>query len=550
MSHHDDEANPLDPMKDSPFHEGEARVQERLGVREQIEPWARRVVRPYLPDQHRDFYAQLPFLVVAARDAQDRPWASLLVGEPGFASSPDPGQLRIDALPAEGDALATALHQASDIGLLGIELATRRRNRVNGSLLDRDTLGFTLAVGQAFGNCPQHITERETRRLPRPATLPPARVSKELSPQQIDWITRADTLFIATGHRGEGARAAFGMDASHRGGPAGFVSVSGTHHLGFPDYPGNNHFNTLGNLELDPRAGFVFVDFETGSLLQLTGEARLEGTGERRIEFEIQQVVEQPFVLPLRFARESGRDRVYRIASKRPESTDVTSFELVPEDGGPTPSFRPGQHLPVSIGLDDPEQPAKRTYSLSGNAAAEVLRISVKREPHGAASNRLHDHLEAGDTLHAGLPAGEFVLPDAPERPVVLASAGVGITPMVAMAHALAKSRQIPAWFVHGARDGAHHPFRSELETLVAGAENLRSHVRFSRPRDEDRPKDGYDSTGRVDLALLEKLVPGLGADFYLCGPLGFLESLVAELEAAGVPAEQIHFESFGPTGA
>ncbi|MCZ6784180.1 MAG: pyridoxamine 5'-phosphate oxidase family protein, partial [Proteobacteria bacterium] len=116
----------------SPFHEGEQLVQTRLGVRDEIEPWARKVVRPFLTEQHREFYAELPFLVAAARDGRGRPWVTLLAGEPGFARSDDPTTLTIAALPAAGDALADAMTEGSDIGFLGIELAERRRNRVNG----------------------------------------------------------------------------------------------------------------------------------------------------------------------------------------------------------------------------------------------------------------------------------------------------------------------------------------------------------------------------------------------------------------------------------
>jgi hypothetical protein len=536
-------------MSVSPFHEGESRIQERFGVRDEIEPWARRVVRPYLPDQHRDFYAQLPFLVAAARDRRDRPWVTLLVGDPNFASSPGPETLRIDALPCPGDALAAALTEGADVGFLGIELETRRRNRVNGTIATRDRHGFDVTVGQAFGNCPQHITVRETQRVPRTASPPPARITAALTQEQIGWIERADTFFIATGHRGEGDSATYGMDASHRGGPAGFVRVQGSNRISWDDYPGNNHFNTLGNLELDPGAGLLFVDFESGSLLQLTGEAYLEGTTERQIHFDIHSVVEQAAVLPLRWSLEARRDRVYRVASKQPESTGITSFELVPEDGEAVPGFRAGQHLPVTIGGDSDPEPLNRTYSLSGRPGAGRLRISVKREPHGAASRRLHDQFEVGDRIVASRPAGEFVLPQTPERPIVLVSAGVGVTPMVAMAHALIRQPKVPVWYVHGARDGAHHPFRDEIRQLAALAPHIGVHTRFSRPRDED-PADAYDSRGRVDIELLEKLVPGLGADFYLCGPIAMLDQLTASLESAGVPADRVHFESFGPTGS
>ena len=147
----------------SPFHAGEQAVQDRVGVRDAIEPWARRVVRSFLLDEHRAFYAALPFLVVAARDGGGRPWVTLLTGPPGFASAPDARSLAIGARPATGDALEGSLTDGTDVGILGIELATRRRNRVNGRIAaDRDG-ALTLTVDQAFGNCPQYIRERAWR---------------------------------------------------------------------------------------------------------------------------------------------------------------------------------------------------------------------------------------------------------------------------------------------------------------------------------------------------------------------------------------------------
>lgn len=141
-------------------------MQERLGVRERLEPWAKKVIRPYMPDQHRDFFAALPFVVIGARDAQDRPWATLLTGSPGFVRSPDATSLNIDAWPSHGDALAGSLEQDSDIGLLGIEPHTARRNRMNGRIVEAHAEGFTLGVSQSFGNCAQYIRARNWRWAP------------------------------------------------------------------------------------------------------------------------------------------------------------------------------------------------------------------------------------------------------------------------------------------------------------------------------------------------------------------------------------------------
>jgi predicted pyridoxine 5'-phosphate oxidase superfamily flavin-nucleotide-binding protein len=239
----------------SPFHAGEQTIQERLGVRD-IEAWARRVVRTYLPEEHRAFYSALPFLVAAARDASGRPWATLLVGPEGFVSSPEPRSLVIDAKPVPGDALEGALGEGADLGLLGIEFATRRRNRLNGRVAADVSGALVCSVDQSFGNCPAYIREREWRRVEDEPPRAHVR-GRRLTSRQRAWISEAYTLFIASGYRGDGESATFGMDASHRGGDPGFVRVDGDTRLVFPDYAGNNHFNTTGNLVLDPRCLFV-----------------------------------------------------------------------------------------------------------------------------------------------------------------------------------------------------------------------------------------------------------------------------------------------------
>ncbi len=543
-------------VESSPFHGGEQMVQTRLGVREQIEPWARRVVRPYLPEEHRDFYRRLPFIVVAARDADDRPWATLLAGDRGFISSPHPGTLRIGASPAAGDALDDALSAGADVGVLGIELDSRRRNRVNGRVGARESDAVVLSVQQAFGNCPQYITERTWRSADSAEPRATALRSRRLSAPQRELIERADTFFIASGYRGgDDGDATFGMDASHRGGAPGFVRVDGDRRLVFPDYAGNNHYNTIGNLVMDPRVGLVFVDFESGDLLQLTGRAEIDwGSAEvdevpgarRLIAIEIEEVVEVSGGLPVRWSTAGESVRTLRLVARQRESADVTSFYFEARDGGPLPQHAAGQYLPIEVAIPGHES-AVRTYTLSGAPGASTYRISVKRDPSGAVSRYLHDHLGEGDFLSSRAPRGDFVLHESGTRPVVLVSAGVGVTPMVSMLHELVSSRDPRAvWFVHGARDGDHHPLRREVETLALSP-NVRVHVAYSAPRSSDIEGADFDQSGRIDGAMIERLVPELDADFYLCGPRGFMADLQRELESRGVAAENIYSESFGP---
>lgn len=539
----------------SPFHEGEQAVQRRLGVREDIEPWASRVVRPFLPEQHRDFYGTLPFLVVAARDGKGRPWATLLSGAPGFVRSPDARQLVVGARPVPGDALEKAFVAGTRLGLLGIELATRRRNRVNGRIVEAGALGFDLAVDQAFGNCPQYIHPRAWHPVAPPEPRP-ARRATRLTPSLRRWIESSDTFFIATGTRGDGASAAHGMDASHRGGEPGFVQLEDEGHLVFPDYAGNNHFNTIGNLLLDPQAGLLFVDFVRGSLLQLTGRVTVDWDspavachpGARRLlHFALDEAVVLERTLPLRWSEPEEGARQMRVRRKVRESADVVSLLLETPDGADLPGFTPGQHLPIELDVRGEHERVRRTYSLSGPPASDHYRISVKREPRGVASRHLHDEVGERDLIDVRAPAGHFVL-EAGERPVVLLSAGVGVTPMVGMLHALAGSGDArPVHFVHVARDGRHHAFAREIRRLAGARPGIRVHVSYSRPRPEDRPGHDFDAAGRLDGARVAAWVPDLDADFYLCGPIGFMTALQDDLERRGVAAGRIHSERFGP---
>jgi ferredoxin-NADP reductase/predicted pyridoxine 5'-phosphate oxidase superfamily flavin-nucleotide-binding protein len=548
-----------DRTSSSPFHEGERMVQARLGVGA-IEEWARQVIRPYLPEQHRAFHTAQPFLIAAARDGDGRPWATVLSGPEGFITSPDPRALTINARPPAGDPLEVTIGPGADIGLLGIELASRRRNRVNGTIRGSQGDGsgvMIFDVGQSFGNCPQYITPRRWRRIDDHHPGKPG-TSSLLTAAQREWIAGADTFFIASGHRGTGDAAGFGMDASHRGGEPGFVTVMNETQLIFPDYAGNNHYNTIGNLVVDPRVGLLFVDFRSGSMLQLTGRARIDWDSEavagtpgahRLVTVDIEAIVELQDALPLRWETEAEAVRTLRVVEKITESADVTSFILEARDQGELPSFRAGQHLPIEITEVEQPAPIRRTYSLSGPPSVAQYRISVKRDPRGLASKYLHDRIEVGDFINAGKPAGDFVIPDE-TSPMVLISAGVGITPMVTMLHDLAsKKNNRDILFLHGAIDGDHLPLAAEIQRVAQGSKGIRVHTALSRPSKKDRIDGEERSMGRINGALLRRLGVDTNAHYMICGPLGFMASLQSELLSLGVPENHIHIETFGPTG-
>lgn len=286
----------------SPWHAGEIALQSTLGAVERMDEIGRKVIRDYMPDQHRDFFAQLPFAVFGTVDAEGRPWATLRAGEAGFMHSPHPQRLRLSLPAAADDPAQEGLRDGAAVGMLGIELHTRRRNRLNGRLhaLGGDT--FEIAVAESFGNCPKYIHLRDYRfeRMPGEASgMPPQRLPR-LDALAGQLIGRAGTFFVAT-YSGSGEE--MRVDVSHRGGPPGFVQISSDGALLVPDYEGNRFFATLGNILLNGRAGLVFPDFDSGGLLQMSGTARLVlDNGERHWEFKPIELVWREDALPLRWA--------------------------------------------------------------------------------------------------------------------------------------------------------------------------------------------------------------------------------------------------------
>ena len=252
---------------DTVFHADERAAQARAGV-----ATLRSGIRDFMPEQHRSFFAALPYIVLAVSDVDGWPLATLLEGDPGFMTSPDPTTLRVGGLPRVPDPAADKIRVGDEIGLLGIDFGTRRRNRANGVVSSLNASGFTVAVRQSFGNCPQYIQRRSITRAE--AAAGSARELGSLDDETRSLIERADTFFVASRSRGD-AGPAGGADISHRGGRPGFVRTEGDTLL-VPDFRGNHYFNTLGNLLGEPRSSLLFPDFETGDLLQLQGLASIE----------------------------------------------------------------------------------------------------------------------------------------------------------------------------------------------------------------------------------------------------------------------------------
>ena len=568
-------------MDRSPWHAGEKQLQAHVGVAERMEAFGRKVIRSEMPDQHRTFYQQLPFMLYGAVDADGHPWASILEGQPGFAHSPEPGLLQFRSLPALDD--PAQLSDGSAIGLLGIELHTRRRNRINGHVRAMTTGGFAVTVDQSFGNCPQYIQLRQFHSVP--LADPSTRVAQhfsELDDAAMAMIAEADTFFVASYVDVDGERS---VDVSHRGGQTGFVRVEGNR-LTIPDFAGNLHFNTLGNLLLNPRAGLLFIDFNTGDLLQLSGrtEIILEGPqveafqgAERLWTIDVEHVVRRPAALALRWrfdgvsptslltgtweqatarlqAKALGDQwRPLRVARIEAQSHNIRSIYLEPADGAGLPLFQAGQHLPLRFNIDGDVH--IRTYSLSSAPSDDFFRISVKRD--GRVSTHLHEQIRVGDLLEARAPQGHFTVAPHERRPLVLLAAGVGITPLLSMLREVVyqglRTRRIrPTWFIQSSRTLADQPFRHELDRLLEDAGDAVRVVRLlSQPEAEAKLGEDFDFCGRIDVELLKDLLTVEDydqPDFVVCGPGSFTQALYDGLRELDIRDSRIHAETFGPS--
>lgn len=572
----------------SPWHQGEIALQRHVGVDARMDQVGRRVIRDHLIDQHRDFYPQLPFIVLGAVDAGGDAWATLRANRPGFLQSPDPRILHLDLAREPGDPADAGMANGDAIGLLGIELHTRRRNRLNGNVRRGAASGFDIAVAQSYGNCPQYIQLRdfEFHRDPTtPSAQPPQRLDR-LNDRAKAIIAAADTFFVASYvDRKDNGTTRRQVDVSHRGGKPGFVRIGADGVLTIPDFAGNLFFNTLGNIFANPKSGLAFADFATGALLQLSGEADVvldspeiaafQGA-ERLWRFTPRRIVYRPDALPLRWIAEHDGEspnslltgnwseaadrlkaaelartwRPLRIARIVDESSVIRSFHLEPVDGAGLIPHQAGQHLPIRVTPAGAMAPVMRTYTLSSAPSDGIYRISVKRE--GLVSTHLHNALKIGDTIEALAPAGQFIIDAAERRPAVLLAAGIGVTPMLAMLRhivyeGMRKRRVRPTWFIYAARSKAERAFDREINTLMQSAQGAVKVVRVLS--DAEGAIDGvdYEYAGRIDLALLKAGLSFDDYDFYLCGPAGFMQGLYDGLRGLNIADRRIHAEAFGP---
>jgi len=257
------------------FHEGELRLQEQTGHRAQIDTMTRHLMHDLMPDQHRAFFEGLEYIFLGTVDAKGLPHASIVTGPAGFASSPDPKTLVIQTGERAGKPAFEALDIGHAVGVVGLDLSNRRRNRMHGEITAVDDASITIAVVQSYGNCPKYISRRQISDRGLPALEGKTETRDVLNAGDMALISASDTFLIAS-YVQDGSNAPYkGADINHRGGQPGFVAVDSPSQITIPDYRGNNLFNTIGNLLLNPDAGLLFIDFETGDQLHLHGTASL-----------------------------------------------------------------------------------------------------------------------------------------------------------------------------------------------------------------------------------------------------------------------------------
>lgn len=583
-------ADAIQPETASPWHAGELAIQRKVGVDRRMDDVGRHFVRDYMPEQHRAFYPLLAYVVLGAVDPAGDVWATLRAGQPGFLHPEHPRALRIGSARDTADPADSGMEDGDAVALLGIDLVTRRRNRLNGAIRRKDSSAFELRVEQSYGNCPQYIPLRDFEFVRDPATCSTAQreYANTLDDRARALIRAADSFFVASYvDRDEGRSAGVQrqVDVSHRGGKPGFVRIGADDVLTIPDFAGNLFFNTLGNLLLNPKAGLVFANFDTGDLLQLTGDAEVvldspeiaafQGA-ERLWRFRTRRAVFRRGALPLRWiTRRDGASpnspmtgswddaahrlkagatanawRPLKVAKIVDESTTIRSFHLEPLDDAGLVPHTAGQHLPVRVTLPGADKPVLRTYTLSVAPSDRLYRISVKRD--GRVSRYLHDTLKVGDTLETRGPVGDFTIDPFERRPAVLLAAGVGITPMLAMLRnvvyeGIRKRRVRPTWLVHAARTKAERAFDREIDALAQASDGAVRVIRVLSQTEGAMEERDYDVAGRTDTALLKDTLPFDDYDFYLCGPAAFTQDLYDGLRELNVADARIHAEAFGP---
>ncbi len=550
-------------------------LQMRTGLQNEIEAHGRTVITPAIPASLVPQIAELDAALLARLDGRGFPACEALAGDRGLWTVAAPNRLVLRA-PCPGGQAFTNGEPVALLAFIGHNRG--QRLRVAGNITDVGPHGVTVLVHQVFTNSGRYVHRRARAKLPNGQP-----VGNQSSCNWLDHMDNgmramasgAETLFVATRHPDSGTANRHGLDVTYRGGLPGFVVAPDAHTLLWPELPGAGHFSTLGNLVLDNRCGLMMLAAGQDAAVQLSGRAEVlwRDTEARRLtgcDRAVRFHVERASLVPDRYGSTwvlrhyapdladaprppsaSTRRRLLRIVRKVDEASDTISLYLEDAIKRPLTPFSGGQHLVLSLPGSLERAYTVSAYSpLPANYRITVKRLRSEAGPDGRASSYLHDFAKPGDVLQATGPSGNFRLPPQFTRPLVLASAGIGITPMVAMAEELAlRAPRHPVWFLHGNRNGRAFALSGKVRSLRADLPGTRWHIRFSRPTDLDRVGVDYDAPGRVDIDVLRTVLPFGSYDFHLCGPDDFVHGLASDLRAIDVPSERISMEAFGAAG-
>ncbi|MEH6576796.1 MAG: pyridoxamine 5'-phosphate oxidase family protein [Amphritea sp.] len=556
----------------APFHQGELQVQ-TLANETRIAQRNGAVISDTILPGAISFVGQQNMLVLTSLDKQGYPWTSVLVGNPGFISAPNPQALLLDTsntFKYNSDPLWENIKTNPQVGILVIELATRRRLRVNGSIRVTDNNRFAITVEQSYPNCPKYIQRRSLKFTEATFNQPSLKplLGSTLTVGQIQLIENADSLFVGSASLSNETHQ-HGVDSSYRGGYPGFVEVIDGARVRIPDYKGNSLFNTLGNIQAYGKAAITFVDFQQGRLLQLSGSAEIlwnqadprnKTSGTQRF-WELSVEHWQETALPKQLTWEfydysphnprqevAGASAIEKLTLKvhsiEARSERIKLFRLVAPDGGSLPAFDPGAHLPIEVvlGNTNVENPttescqyAERHYSLlSSSHDNRYYDIAVQHEPDGrGGSGYMHKQLQANMVITAKPPRNAFALTPTAKHTVLIAG-GIGITPILSMLRHLAESKA--SFEIHyTARSQADLEFQEEVVSLAGD----KAYLYYSNG----------ENACRLNLqSMLQKHdpAPDSGTHVFVCGPVRMIEAVRDLGETFGWAADQIHFESFG----
>ncbi|MCK5830162.1 MAG: pyridoxamine 5'-phosphate oxidase family protein [Methylococcales bacterium] len=543
------------------YHSGELKVQQLAKESDIAQRNASIISNKILPGAI-PFIRQQNMLLISSIDNQGQVWISILIGNPGFINAINNTSLLLDTsniINNPDDPLWKNILTNPKVGILAIELSTRRRFRVNGRIQKTNNTLFTITVEQAYPNCPKFIQRRQ---LKFPETLikqSSLKISKgySLSSVQIELINKTDSFFVGTAsciEKNAHTNDHYSCDASHRGGHPGFVEIIDGERLRIPDYHGNSMFNTLGNIQSYPKAGLVFIDFEQGKLLQVTGNATIfwnqkdptnkTGGSQRFWELEINawQQTQLPTELSWEFFDFSSHNPSQtenkqqpisalnlKVAQVTQKSEHIKQYRLVASKGGILPTFAPGAHLPITLSLADGKK-TERCYSLlSSHHQNKYYEIAVQREDNGRGGSKyIHQHLTENSLIIAKPPRHDFSLSPIGNHTILIAG-GIGITPILSMLRALVEKKS--SFEIHyTAKTETDLAFRDEVLNLAGE----KAQLYFSQGKNAKRLNLKY---------LLSKR--DRNSHIFICGPARMIEAVRYLGNELNWQADHIHFESF-----